>query len=185
LSRILIFAGASESSLLLKKIAKNYLNIGEFHIIYEEDEIKVIEEKENLYFYKINFYAYELYKNILQKEINKIIIVVKHKKEAEFILKKVKDKSIPILFIKFWQEFEVPHQNNIEILDIPDQLTNKIIDYLPGVPLFARDIGLGKGEILEVEVPPHSPFIYSHPSKLENEEIKVVGIYRNNEFIKF
>jgi len=48
LNRILIFAGASESSLLIKKIAKNYLNIAEFHIIYEEDEIKTIEEKENL-----------------------------------------------------------------------------------------------------------------------------------------
>jgi hypothetical protein len=49
------------------------------------------------------------------------------------------------------------------------------------VPLFARDIGLGIGEILEVEVPPHSPFIYSHPEKLNTNEVKVAAIYRNNE----
>ncbi|MEO1928146.1 MAG: TrkA C-terminal domain-containing protein [Nautiliaceae bacterium] len=182
MNKILIFAGAAEANLLIEKISQNYLNLGEFHIIYEEDEIKnSFLEKENLFFYKINFYAYELYKNLLYKDLNKIVILVKNKKEAEFILKNSLDKKIPILFVKFWLDFEVPKQNNIEVIDLPELLTNKIIDFLPGVPLFARDIGLGKGEILEVEVPPNSPFAYSHPSKLENEEAKVAAIYRNNE----
>jgi hypothetical protein len=182
LNKILIFAGCQEATELIQKISDNYLNLGEFHIIYEEDEIKNgFSEKENLFFYKINFYAYELYKNILHKDLNKIVIMVKNKKEAKFILKKSIDKKVPILFVKFWLDFEVPKQNNIEIIDMPELLTNKIIDFLPGVPLFARDIGLGIGEILEVEVPPHSPFVYSHPSKLESEEAKVAAIYRNNE----
>jgi len=182
LNKILIFAGCQEATLLIQKISDNYLNLGEFHIIYEEDEIKNgFNEKENLYFYKINFYAYELYKNILHRDLNKIIIFVKNKKEAEFILKNSLDKKVPILFVKFWLDFEIPQQNNIEIIDIPELLTNKVIDFLPGVPLFARDIGLGIGEILEVEVPPHSPFVYSHPDKLQTEEARVAAIYRNNE----
>jgi len=182
LNKILIFAGATEANLLIEKISKNYLNLGEFHIIYEEEEIKNnFLEKENLFFYKINFYAYELYKNLLYKDLNKIVILVKNKKEAEFILKNSLDKKVPILFVKFWLDFEIPNQNNIEVIDLPELLTNKIIDFLPGVPLFARDIGLGKGEILEVEVPPNSPFAYSHPSKLENKEAKVAAIYRNKE----
>lgn len=183
MNKILVFAGCQEATLLIKKISDNYLNLGEFHIIYEEDEIKNgFNEKENLFFYKINFYAYELYKNLLHKEnLNKIVILVKNKKEAEFILKNSLDKKVPILFVKFWLDFEIPQQNNIEIIDIPELLTNKVIDFLPGVPLFARDIGLGIGEILEVEVPPHSPFVYLHPSKLENKEAKIAAIYRNNE----
>ncbi len=182
MNKILIFAGCQEASLLIKKISDNLLNLGEFHIIYEEDEIKNgFNEKENLFFYKINFYAYELYKNILHRDLNKIIIVVKNKKEAEFILKNSINKKVPILFVKFWLDFEIPQQNNIEIIDIPQLLTNKIIDFLPGVPLFARDIGLGIGEILEVEVPPHSPFVYSHPNKLQNDKARVAAIYRNNE----
>ena len=182
MNKILIFAGCQEVTILIKKISNNYLNLGEFHIIYEDDEIKNgFNEKENLFFYKINFFAYELYKNILHRDFNKIIILVKNKKEAEFILKNCIDKKIPILFVKFWQEFEIPKRNNIEIINIPELLTNKIIDFLPGVPLFARDIGLGIGEILEVEVPPHSPFVYSQPEKLNTNEAKVVAIYRNNE----
>jgi len=181
LNKILIFAGAKEARLLIKKIYENYLNLGEFHIIYEDDEIKNgFNEKDNVFFYKINFFAYELYKPLLYKDFNKIIIFIKNKKEAEFVLKKVKLTSTPILFVKFWEEFEVPQKNNIEILDVPEIITNKIIDFLPEVPLFARDIGLGKGEILEVEIPPHSPFIYKQTNIFDRYDVKVAAIYRNN-----
>lgn len=181
MNKILIFAKASEAILLIKKISENFLNIGEFHIVHEDDEIKNSFEKENLHFYKINFFAYELYKNLYYKDLNKIIIIVKNKKEAEFILKNSLDKKIPILFVKFWLDFDIPKQNNIEIIDLPKIITDKIIDFLPGVPLFARDIGLGIGEILEVEVPPQSPYAYLNPSKINNEKVKVVAIYRNNK----
>jgi len=186
LNKILIFAGAVESTLLLKKIYQNYLNIGEFHIIYENEEIKnSIEEKENIFFYKINFYAYELYKNLLYKDFNKFVIFIKNKEVAEFVLNKVKFTKVPILFIKFWLEANLPIKNNIEIIDIPDLITNKIIDFLPGVPLFSRDIGLGIGEIMEVEVPVGSPFVYKNIPYLEERyNVKVAAIYRNNELKK-
>ena len=181
MNKILIFAKASEATLLIKKISENLLNIGEFHIVHEDDEIKNSFEKENLYFYKINFFAYELYKNLYYKDLNKIVIIVKNKKEAEFILKNSLDKKIPILFVKFWLDFDIPNQNNIEIIDLPKITTDKIIDFIPGVPLFARDIGLGIGEILEVEVPPQSPYAYLNPSKINNEKVRLVAIYRNNK----
>ena len=184
MNKILIFAGAKESVLLIEKLIKNYSNMNEFHIIYEKDEIKPnIKEKENIYFYKINFFAFEYYKNIIYKDYNKIIIFIKNKLEAKFVLNKVKFSKTPILFVKFWLEFEdIPQINNIEIMDIPEILTNKIIDFLPGVPLYARDIGLGAGEILEVEIPIFSPFAYKSPSYFEERyPIRVAAIYRNNE----
>jgi len=182
LTKILIFAGAKESTLLLEKIYKNYLHLGEFHIIYEDDEIKNgFGEKDNVIFYKISFFAYELYKNLLYKNFNKIIIFIKNKNEAQFVLKKAKLTQTPILFVKFWMDFEEPHQNNIEILDVPEIITNKVIDSLPEVPLFARDIGLGEGEILEVEIPPHSPFIYKQLNIFDRYGVKVAAIYRDNK----
>jgi len=184
LNKILIFAGAIEAKLLIKKITQNYINLAEYHIIYENDEIKnLIEEKENIFFYKINFYAYELYKNLLYKDFNKIIIFIKNKDSANFVLSKVKFLKSPILFIKFWPEFEnLPKINNLEIIDVSEFITNKIIDFLPGVPLYSRDIGLGIGEIMEVEVPIGSPFAYKNIEYLEEKyHVKVAALYRNNE----
>ncbi len=181
LSKILIFAGAKEAKLLIEKIANNYLNLGEFHIIYEDDEIKEGFEKENLFFYKINFYAFENYKNIIKKDFDKIIIFIKNQKTAEFVLKHIKLYKTSIVFVKFWYEYKLPPINNIEIIDVADIITNKVIDLLPGVPLFARNIGLGQGEILEVEIPPHSPFIYKTPSIFKNYNVRMATLYRNGE----
>jgi len=183
LNKILIFAGANEANLLIKKIRNNFTNLAEFHILYQNDEIiKYIEKKENIFFYKINFFAYELYKNLIYKQFNKIIIFIKNKKEASFVLNKVKFTKTPILVVKFWMEFEKIDSNNIEILDLPEIITNKIIDFLPGVPLYARDIGLGIGEIIEVEVPIFSPFAYKSPYYIEEKyNVKVAAIYRGND----
>ncbi len=185
MNKILIFAGSKESQLLIKKIIDSYLNVGEFYIIYENDEIvkPFKEKKENLFFYKIDFLAYDLYKNLIYKDFNKIVIFIKHKQKAAFVLNKTKFSKSPILFIKFWLDFdEIPQKNNIEILDLPEIITNKIIDFLPGIPLFARDIGLGIGEIMEVEVPIFSPFAYKSPSYIENRyNVKLAAIYRQNQ----
>ena len=81
MNKTLIFAGCHEAILFIRKISQNHLHLGEFHIIYEDDEIKNgFSEKENLFFYKINFFAYELYKNIIHHDLNKIVILVKNKK---------------------------------------------------------------------------------------------------------
>ena len=183
MNKILIFAGAKESKLLIQKIVSSYLNIGEFHIIYEDEEIKdSFENKENLFFYKINFYSPVIYKKFIYSEFNKIIIFIKNAEAAKFVLDKIKFQKVPILFVKFWMEFEeIPKLNNIETLDIPQHISNKIIDFLPGVPLFARDIGLGNGEIMEVEIPVFSPFAYKSPSYIEERYgVKAAAIYRQN-----
>jgi len=181
LNKILIFAGASEANLLIQKLSNDYMNLAEFHIIYEDEKIEKIK-KEDLYFYKMSFFAFSQYKNlILMKDFNKIVVLIKNRVEAEYVLNKIKHYKIPILFVKFWQDFEVPNQNNIEVIDVPVLVVNKIIDFLPGVPLYARDIGLGIGEILEVEIPIHSPFAYKNVSIFNRYNVKAVAIYRNNE----
>jgi hypothetical protein len=180
LNKIVIFAGSKESKLLIKKVSS--FSSAEYFIIYEKEENITKVDKENFTYYKISFFAFEIYKSIL-KETNKIIVLIKNKIEAEFVINKIKNFS-SIVFAKYWDTIKIPLQNNIEIIDINELITNKILNYLPNVPLFARDIGLGIGEILEVEIPPHSIFIYKTVKFIEKwRNIKVALIYRENRFI--
>jgi hypothetical protein len=183
LNKIVIFAGCKESKKLIEKIASSYIKEAEYYIIYENEEYIEKIEKNNFFYYKISFFAFDLYKSILYKDINKIIVFIKNKPEAEFVINKIKNFS-SIVFAKFWDKIEIPVQNNIEIIDNTALITNKILDHLPDVPLFARDIGLGIGEILEVEIPPHSIFIYKNISFIERwKNIKIAVVYRENKFI--
>ncbi|GAX87214.1 conserved hypothetical protein [Lebetimonas natsushimae] len=183
MNKIVIFAGCKESKILIEKIASSYIKEAEYYIIYEKEEDIVKIEKDNFFYYKISFFAFDIYKSIFYKDINKIIIFIKNKIEAEFVINKIKNFS-SIVFVKFWKNINIPFQNNIEIIDNIELITNKILDHLPDVPLFARDIGLGIGEILEVEIPPHSIFTYKTPSFIERwKNIKIAVIYRENKFI--
>ena len=183
MNKIVLFAKAKESKVLIEKIASSYTKEAECHIIYENEEDIVKIDKENFFYYKISFYAFDLYKSILFKDINKIIVLIKNKPSAEFVINKIKNFS-SIVFVDFWGNTKIPLQNNIEIIELNELLTNKILDFLPGVPLFARDIGLGIGEILEVEIPPHSAFVYKSPFFVQRwRNIRIVIIYRQNKFI--
>ncbi len=164
----------------LKKVSQEFSYIGEYYVIYEDDFIKeAIEERENFKFYKINFYSYHLYEEFFYKDTNKIIIFIKNRQEALFVLDKVKDRKIPIVFIDFWN-LDLSVNNYVDIVNVEELLINKVIDHLPQVPLYARDIGLGQGEILEVEVPPYSSFAYRRVKSVNSKDVKIVAIYRNN-----
>jgi hypothetical protein len=183
LNKIVIFAGSHESTQLIKKIANSIIKDAEYHILYEKEEHITKIEKENFFYYKISFFAFDLYKALLYKDINKIIVFIKNKIEAEFVINKIKNFS-SIVFVKFWDDVKIPLQNNIEIINNIELINNKILDHLPDVPLFARDIGLGIGEILEVEIPPHSIFTYKTPWFVQRwKNIKIAVIYRENKFI--
>jgi hypothetical protein len=183
LNKIVIFAGCKESKTLIEKIANTIIKEAEYYILYEKEEDITKIEKDNFFYYKISFFAFYLYKALLYKDINKIIVFIKNKTEAEFVINKIKNIS-SIVFVKFWEDIKIPFQNNIEIIDNAELINNKILDYLPDIPLFARDIGLGIGEILEVEIPPHSIFTYKSPWFIERwKNIKIAVIYRENQFI--
>jgi hypothetical protein len=63
-------------------------------------------------------------------------------------------------------------------------LTQRLVLSLPGVPMMAHDIGLGKGEIMEVEVPPGSQFVYKRAFSIYNpQKARVSLIYRKNKII--
>ena len=63
-------------------------------------------------------------------------------------------------------------------------LSARLADFLPNVPLKARFIGLGRGEIMEVKVPVGSAFAYKHVKAVESgKKYKIALIYRGKDFL--
>ena len=68
-------------------------------------------------------------------------------------------------------------------LDDAKIIAGQFISRLPNVPIIPRGFGLGQGEIMEVGVPFGSVFAYRHIGSIQQKNYKIVGIYRNNEFL--
>ncbi len=185
--RVLILAEGKDASNFIASIVKYYLNIAEFDVIYQNssdilDEFKV----EGINFYKIPFSNFMNLNYFNLKDYSKIIIVIKNKFFALNALKSVQsflDKNITIEFVDFWG-IEIEDEK-VNVKKIPNIITSTLIDVLPNVPVFARNIGLGLEEIMEVQVPVGSSFVYRNISLLNdtNKNWRIVALYRNDKLI--
>ncbi len=188
MSRILILIEGKEGKKFVKTIIENYPNIAEFDIIYQneidiDDKLKV----DGINFYKIPFSDFLNFPYFKKTIYSKIIVVIKNRYFAEKSLETLQyyaEKNIYIDFVDFWcLNIE---KENINIITIPELINSAIIDVLPNVPVFARNMGLRKGEILEVQVPASSSFKYKNVYLLNSEnrnKWRIVAIYRNDNLI--
>jgi len=188
LNRVLILAQGQEASKFISSIIQDYLNVAEFDVIYQNqsdilDEFKV----DGISFYKIPFSNF-MNLNLFQKQdYSKIIIIIKNKFFALSALKSLEyfiSKNILIEFVDFWG-VNIEYKN-VNIIKLPNIINATLIDLLPNVPVFARNIGLGKEEIMQVEVPASSVFIYRNVFLLNNEnktKWRIVAIYRKDNLV--
>ncbi len=189
MNRVLILAEGREAKNFIDSIIKHYLNVAEFDIIYQnscdiEDRFRV----DGISFYKISFGSFINLKFFQNRDYSKIIIVIKNRFFALSALKAVveffTDKNIFVEFVDFWG-VDIEY-SNVSVLKLPTLINSILINLLPNVPVFARNIGLGKEEIMEVQVPASSGFKYRNIDILNNEnkgKWRIVALYRNDRLM--
>lgn len=185
MNKVLILAQGKEAKSFISKVIDNYLNVAVFDVIYKhESDIEGLVKAEGVRFYKINFSDFAELSYFMKKEYNKIFIIVRNRFHAIKTLQKVRKftKNASIEFVKFW-DIKLEPLTNVEIFDVTEVTTNRLSDLLPNVPLYARDIGLGEGEILEVQVPFSSNFVYRNVFQMEQKNWKIAAIYRHDSLI--
>ena len=186
MNRVLILASGFEAKNFITKIVKNHLNIAEYDIIYtKESDIDKSLKVDGINFFRLDFCKYiELDFFTKQRDYSKIIVVIKNKTEALKIYENLykNNSNVAVEFVNFWS-VELPKSDNINIFDTTDTITNKLTDLLPNVPVYARNIGMGENEIMEVQVPFSSKFIYKRVSDVQKRNYRISAIYRKDKLL--
>jgi len=188
LNKVLILAEGKEATNFISSITKYHMNVAEFDIIYQNSSDILEEFKvDGINFYQIPFTNFLDLNFFKLKNYSKIIIVIKNRFFALNALKSMQifiEKNIFIEFVDFWG-LDI-QMENVSILKLPNLINSTLVDLLPDVPVFARNIGLGKEEIMEIQVPSSSSFIY-RSVELINKDNKnkwqIVAIYRKDNII--
>ncbi len=188
MNRVLILAEGKEAKNFIISVVENYLNVAEFDVIYQSelDIDKNFKQIEGVNFYKIQFTSFINLSFFKNRDYSKIIVIIKNRllalnavQSLEFFI----NENIYIEFVDFWG-VEIENRN-IHILKLPQIINSTLIDLLPDLPVFARSIGFGK-EIMEVQVPVSSAFIYRNVELLNKENTtkwRIFAIYRNDKLI--
>ena len=117
---------------------------------------------------------------------SEVFIVMDDLEDAIYSLKNVRmiDNSLRVLFVNQWDEEELARdEENVTIIHKDEIMAAHLYDHLPNVPVIAQNVGLGKGEIMEVHVPFGSTYAFRHVGSILQRKWKIAAIYRDEKQI--
>ncbi len=125
--------------------------------------------------YKIN--------NLLKMDFWQVVLAMENQTDLENTIRNIRiyKPSLRVIALDLWNA-KSP-DDDIEWVNNQELIAANLIDYLPNIPVLAKNIGLGSGEIMEVLVPFGSSFVYRHIGSIEQKNWKIAAIYRNRQLI--
>ncbi len=90
--------------------------------------------------------------------------------------------KIRIVIVSLWEKLPIDDEYT-KIIHVEELIASTLYEELPNVPVVAKNIGLGKGEIMEVLISFGSPYAYRHVGSLTNKMWRIVAIYRDGKQI--
>ncbi len=121
-----------------------------------------------------------------ETKFSNIFIVMDDIEDARYVLKNIEliNVKMRIVLVNQWDNDEIgKNQENITIVHTDALLAAHLYDQLPNVPLVAQNVGLGKGEIMEVHVPFGSTYAYRHIGSILQRKWKIAAVYRDEKQI--
>ncbi len=115
-----------------------------------------------------------------------VFIIMEKMEDAEYSLKNIRliDDKVRVVLVNQWENDELGRdEENITILHGDELLAAHLYDNLPNVPVVAQNVGLGKGEIMEIHVPFGSTYAFRHVGSILQRKWKIAAIYRNEKQI--
>lgn len=177
-------------------VAKNFLDLvlrhysnHNFYIVVVKDESLIPKNYPSTFAFHC-FDATSSFRllQVLNDEVSDAFLIIQDFKEQRIIHKIIQThfkRMRVVLSVK--RDSEKTLENNEEnkdekliLIDEFEVLANKFISRLPNIPSTPREFGLGKGEIMEIDVPFGSIFAYRHIGSIRQKEYRIVGLYRND-----
>lgn len=121
-----------------------------------------------------------------ETKFSNLFIVMDDIEEARYVLKNIAliNTKMRVVLVNQWDDDDIgKDQENITIVHTAALIAAHLYDQLPNVPLVAQNVGLGKGEIMEVHVPFGSSYAYRHIGSIVQRKWKIAALYRDEKQI--
>ncbi len=181
---ILILADGKTAKEFLERVKSIDLSKKRFFIVYYDDELFDEIESEPFILYNFDPTSKVKLSSLLKShDFYQVMIILANKTDATASYEIVRDTfyDLPIILHDRWHlDIE---DSYLTLIDSQAIISNMLINYLPDIPLYASNLGLEQGEIVEIKIPFGSPFTYRYISNIEQKRWKIVAIYRNKKLI--
>jgi len=164
-----------------KRIADNHYTVVLPHQLKLPEKLQVPMEP-----VAIDPTSYSKIRNLFnQNDFTVVFILLDTLEETGESLKNIRriDEKVRVVMLDRWNGFRKLKQPNTTVVNANEMLSNQLYNLLPSVPVIARNVGLGEGEIMEVLVPFGSSFAYRHVGSIQQTKWRIAALYRNGKLI--
>jgi hypothetical protein len=181
MKNILILANSEMAKHFVQWVGKRRINENEYYITCSK-------KNEDISINNFNFIdidptsMFRLKRIMYEVEFSTIYVVMSEKSEALVTLDNIEkiNPKVTIIFVSKWDDLVLDNEN-VSMVNLNEILSVNLYEKLPNVPKIAKNIGLGKGEIMEILIPFGSSFAYRHIGAISHRKWKVVAIYRKEK----
>jgi len=183
MKKILIITDCTIGEHLVERAIETYSKDNLYYVIQTKEREYEKAGPDRFKFFTFDPTSRYKLSNVLKMDFIQVMLVMKNRADAVHTLDNIRaDKpSVRVIMLDHW-DLKLDDIHTITI-DVNDQLSARLIDYLPNVPVIAQNVGLGEGEVMEVLVPFGSAYVYRHVGAIEQSQWRIAGIYRDNKLI--
>jgi len=183
MKNILILAYGDMAKHFVQWVGKSRIDNNHYYITCKDYKKSLSQNSVNLSFIEDDPTSYLKLKKLMSGiDFNRVFIVMNNKDESLYSYKNISiiKPKIRVIFVSNWDELKLSDENT-KVININELIASFLYEELPNVPVIAKNIGLAKGEIMEVLVSFGSSYAYRHVGSLSNRKWRIVAIYRDNK----
>ena len=166
-----------------KRVAEN-----KYYVTYYNEAVTPENMGKNISLIYADPTSFSKLRNIMNEvRYSNIFIIMENMEDAEYSLKNIRlvDDKVRVILVNQWDNDEIGRdEENITVLHSDELLAAHLYDNLPNVPVVAQNVGLGRGEIMEIHVPFGSTYAYRHVGSILQRKWKIAAVYRDEKQIK-
>lgn len=183
MKKILIVSDGAIGEHYIERVISTYTSENLYYVIHTRQHEFHGFNPARFKFFQFDPTSFYKIANLLKMDFWQIILAMENQSDLDYTIKNIRiyKPSIRIIALDLWHSSSP--NDDIEWVNVQELIAANLIDYLPNIPVLAKNIGLGSGEIMEVIVPFGSSFVYRHIGSIEQKNWKIAAIYRNRQLI--
>ncbi|MCF6206117.1 MAG: hypothetical protein L3J47_04375 [Sulfurovum sp.] len=187
MKNILILADGSIARHFVEWIGRKRVADNRYYVTCFHEDATPEKLGKNITVIKADPTSYARIRHIMDDvKFSHVFIVMENKEDAVYTLKNIRmvEDKIRIVLVNQWDDPQIGREEeNVTLINVDELIAAHLYDQLPNVPVVAQNVGLGKGEIMEIHVPFGSTFAFRHVGSILQRKWKIAAIYRHEKQI--
>ena len=184
MKKVLVILDGNIAKYLIKRMIALNNNLNQYDIVYIDDSILPKSTPSNFTFYKFDPTSHSKLKFILDNALYQdALVALATKEDTIAVISNIRSKYSDLNFSVYDQWDLELKDKNIKYYRSNDIISNGLVEQLPNIPVFAQNIGLRQGEIMEIKIPFGSTYAYRYIGGIGQKDWKIVAVYRSEKLI--